>query len=58
MSAFTEEALDELLLWGWRKDGKHKWYGDQKQKTVFEFDRLLWIIVKYIILYNKKHVFF
>ncbi len=22
----------------WRKDGKHKWYGDQKQTAVFEFD--------------------
>lgn len=28
----------EPLIWGWRKDGKHKWYGDQKQKSVFEFD--------------------
>ena len=22
----------------WRKDGKHNWYGDQKQTAVFEFD--------------------
>lgn len=28
----------EPLIWGWRKDGKHIWYGDQKQKAVFEFD--------------------
>lgn len=28
----------EPIIWGWRKDGKHKWYGDQKQKSVFEFD--------------------
>ncbi len=28
----------EPLIWGWRKDGKHIWYGDQKQKSVFEFD--------------------
>ncbi len=28
----------EPLIWGWRKDGKHVWYGDQKQKAVFEFD--------------------
>lgn len=28
----------EPLIWGWRKDGKHNWYGDQKQKAVFEFD--------------------
>ena len=26
------------IIFGWRKDGKHKWYGDQKQKAVFEFD--------------------
>ncbi len=30
----------EPIIWGWRKDGKHIWYGDQKQKTVFEFDRI------------------
>lgn len=28
----------EPLIWGWRKDGKHIWYGDQKQKAVFEFE--------------------
>lgn len=28
----------EPIIWGWRKDGKHKWYGDQKQKSIFEFD--------------------
>ena len=28
----------EPIIFGWRKDGKHKWYGDQKQKAVFEFD--------------------
>ncbi|MCH4007867.1 MAG: site-specific DNA-methyltransferase [Eubacterium sp.] len=28
----------EPIIWGWRKDGKHIWYGDQKQKSVFEFD--------------------
>lgn len=30
----------EPIIWGWRRDGKHIWYGDQKQKTVFEFDRI------------------
>lgn len=31
----------EPILFGWRKDGKHKWYGDQKQKTVIEgFDSI------------------
>ena len=28
----------EPLIWGWRKDGRHIWYGDQKQKSIFEFD--------------------
>lgn len=28
----------EPIIWGWRKNGKHKWYGDQKQKSVFEFE--------------------
>jgi len=28
----------EPIIWGWRRDGKHIWYGDQKQKAVFEFD--------------------
>ena len=30
----------EPIIWGWRKDGKHVWYGDQKQTTVFEFDSI------------------
>ena len=32
--------IHEPIIWGWRKDGKHIWYGDQKQTTVFEFPRL------------------
>ena len=28
----------EPIIWGWRKDGKHIWYGDQKQTAVFEFE--------------------
>ena len=28
----------EQIIWGWRKDGKHIWYGDQKQTSIFEFD--------------------
>lgn len=32
--------IHEPIIWGWRKDGKHVWYGDQKQKTVFEFERI------------------
>lgn len=28
----------EPIIFGWRKDGKHQWYGDQKQTAVFDFD--------------------
>ena len=28
----------EPLIFGWKKTGKHMWYGDQKQKAVFEFE--------------------
>ena len=27
----------EPVIFGWRKDGKHHWYGDQKQKACFDF---------------------
>lgn len=30
----------EPVLYGFMQNGKHHWYGDQKQKTVFEFDRI------------------
>jgi len=29
----------EPILYGWRKDGKHNWYGDRKQSTIWNFDR-------------------
>ena len=32
--------IHEPIIFGWRKDGKHNWFGDQKQVTVFEFDRI------------------
>ena len=32
--------IHEPIIFGWRTDGKHRWYGDQKQITVFEFDRI------------------
>lgn len=32
--------IHEPLIFGWKKDGIHKWYGDAKQVTVFEFDRI------------------
>ena len=32
--------IHEPIIWGWRKDGRHRWYGDQKQVTVFEYDRI------------------
>ena len=32
--------IHEPIIWGWRKDGRHRWYGNQKQTTVCEFDRI------------------
>lgn len=29
----------EPCLFGWLKDGKHKWYADRKQTTIWEFDK-------------------
>lgn len=32
--------IHEPIIFGWKVGGKHKWYGDQKQTTVFEFARI------------------
>ena len=32
--------IHEPIIWGWKKGGRHRWYGDQKQTTVLEFPRL------------------
>jgi len=29
----------EPVLFGWKKTGKHQWYSDRKQTTIWEFDR-------------------
>ncbi len=29
----------EPILFGWKKSGKHNWYSDRKQSTIWEFDR-------------------
>lgn len=29
----------EPILYGWKKDGKHNWYSDRKQSTIWNFDR-------------------
>lgn len=29
----------EPILFGWKKDGRHRWYSDRKQSTVWNFDR-------------------
>ncbi|PPK44978.1 DNA methylase N-4/N-6 domain-containing protein [Clostridium putrefaciens] len=29
----------EPVLFGWKKSGKHQWYSDRKQTTIWEFDR-------------------
>ena len=31
--------MHEPCLFGWKKDGKHQWYSDRKQTTVWEYDR-------------------
>lgn len=30
---------NEPCLFGWKKKGKHKWYADRKQTTIWEFDK-------------------
>ena len=29
----------EPILFGWKKTGKHQWYSDRKQTTIWEFNR-------------------
>ena len=29
----------EPVLYGWKKNGKHRWYSDRKQTTIWEFDK-------------------
>jgi DNA modification methylase len=29
----------EPILFGWKKSGRHAWYSDRKQSTIWEFDR-------------------
>lgn len=29
----------EPVLFGWKKGGKHEWYADRKQSTIWEYDR-------------------
>lgn len=29
----------EPILFGWKRKGRHQWYGDRKQTTIWEFDR-------------------
>lgn len=29
----------EPILFGWKKSGKHKWFADRKQSTIWNFDR-------------------
>ena len=31
--------MHEPCLYGWRADGKHQWYSDRKQTTIWEYDR-------------------
>jgi beta-lactamase superfamily II metal-dependent hydrolase len=29
----------EPVLFGWKKKGKHNWYTDRKQTTIWEFEK-------------------
>ncbi|MEI3609961.1 site-specific DNA-methyltransferase [Pseudogracilibacillus sp. SO10305] len=29
----------EPILFGWKKNGRHRWYSDRKQSTIWEFDK-------------------
>lgn len=29
----------ESVLFGWKKDGKHRWYADRKQTTIWNYDK-------------------
>lgn len=29
----------ETVLFGWKKNGRHQWYSDRKQSTIWEYDR-------------------
>ena len=29
----------EPIIFGWKKKGKHQWYADRKQTTIWEFDK-------------------
>lgn len=31
--------MHEPCLFGWKKSGKHQWYADRKQTTIWEFDK-------------------
>ena len=31
--------MHEPCLYGWKKEGKHQWYSDRKQTTIWEYDR-------------------
>ena len=31
--------IHEPVLFGWKKKGKHNWYGDRKQTTIWEYDK-------------------
>ena len=33
------QCQHEPCLFGWKKNGKHQWYSDRKQTTIWEFDK-------------------
>lgn len=39
LRTFTLQWQHEPVLFGWKKTGKHAWYSDRKQSTIWEFDK-------------------
>ncbi|MBR1603245.1 MAG: DNA modification methylase [Synergistaceae bacterium] len=37
LSRSDYKHIFEPIIFGWKQDGRHRWYGDQKQATCFEF---------------------
>src|SRR5690625_5272052 len=33
------QLIHEPILFGWKKKGRHRWYSDRKQSTIWEFDK-------------------
>lgn len=39
LSRFDYHPIHEIIHYGWKEGAAHKWYGDRKQTSVFEFEK-------------------